>query len=86
MDQMTQCYSTNLMTRRWTMVVFFNMLEASALNAITTRIWLKLQNSFQLKKKYSSYSAHKIGQISSWNIIRTEAIHFHYSFIVKFTR
>ena len=30
------------------MVIFFNMLDVSALNAII--IWLKLQNSFQSKK------------------------------------
>ena len=48
MDQMTQCYTTKRMTRRWPMVIFFNMLDVSALNAII--IWLKLQNSFQPKK------------------------------------
>ena len=48
MDEMTQCYSTKRMTYRRPMVIFFNMLDVSSLNAII--IWLKLQNSFQPKK------------------------------------
>ena len=34
MDQMNLCYSTKKMTRRWPIVIFFNMLVVSALNAI----------------------------------------------------
>ncbi len=33
MDQVTHCYSTKRMIRRWPMVIFFNMLDISALNA-----------------------------------------------------
>ena len=48
MDQMVRYYSTKRMTRRWPMVVFFNMIDISAMNAII--IWIKLQTSLQCKK------------------------------------
>ena len=38
---MIRYHSTKLMTRRWTMVVFFNLVDISPMNAII--IWVKLQ-------------------------------------------
>ena len=32
MDQMLRCYSVKRMTRRWPMVIFYNMIDVSALN------------------------------------------------------
>ena len=40
MDQMVRYYSTKRMTHRWPMVVFFNMIDISAMNALI--IWIKL--------------------------------------------
>lgn len=48
MDQMTRCYSVKRMTRRWPMIVFFNMIDISALNAII--IWMKLEKSPKKQK------------------------------------
>ena len=49
LDQMVRCYSKKRMTRRWPMVVFFNMIDISALNAII--VWIKLRPSFRNKTK-----------------------------------
>ena len=43
LDQMARGYSTKRMTRRWLMVVFFNIIDISAIN--THIIWLKLHAS-----------------------------------------
>lgn len=41
MDQMVRCYSVKRMTRRWPMVIFYNMIDVSALNAYI--IWMSLK-------------------------------------------
>ena len=48
MDQIVRYYSTKLMTHRWPMVVFFNMIDISAMNDIIR--WMKLQASLQCRK------------------------------------
>lgn len=40
MDQMLRCYSVKRMTRRWPMVIFYNMIDVSALNGYI--IWVSL--------------------------------------------
>ena len=44
MDQMLRCYSVKRMTRRWPMVIFYNMVDVSALNAYI--IWVSLNPTY----------------------------------------
>lgn len=43
MDQMTRCYTVKRMTRRWPLVVFYNMIDVSVLNCFI--IWKSITNS-----------------------------------------
>ena len=45
---MIRYHSTKLMTRRWTMVVFFNLVDISPMNAII--IWVKLKTYVQCRR------------------------------------
>ena len=51
MDQMTRCYSTKRMTRRWPMVVFYNMIDVSALNAYIVWLSLRKQDNQRMKRR-----------------------------------
>lgn len=44
MDQMVRCYSVKRMTRRWPMVIFYNMVDVSGLNAYI--IWASLNPTY----------------------------------------
>ena len=50
MDQMVRTFSVKRMTRRWPMVVFYNMIDVSALNATVLWTWLNKGNSNFQKK------------------------------------
>ena len=59
-------HSAKRMTRRLPMVVLFNIVDISALNAIN--IWLKFQTTLQFKNRTCrSFSPYNIGQITCWN-------------------
>lgn len=45
-DQMLRLYTTKRMTRRWPMVVFYNMIDISALNSFI--IWIMLNPEWQV--------------------------------------
>ena len=58
-DQMVVGHSAKRMTRRLPMVVFLNIVDISALNAMN--IWLKFQTSLQFKNRTRrSYSPYNI--------------------------
>ena len=44
MDQMVKTYTSKRMTRRWPMVLFYNLLDVSALNAFI--IWIYLNSNW----------------------------------------
>ena len=48
MDQMLRCYSVKRMTRRWPMVIFYNMIDVSAMNGYI--IWMTLNPTSFVKK------------------------------------
>jgi hypothetical protein len=50
MDQMVRTYTTKRMTRRWPMVIFYNMLDVSALNAFI--IWMHLKPDWESKTSH----------------------------------
>jgi len=50
MDQMTRTYSCKRKTRRWPLVVFYNMLEISAINAYV--IWKTLNRNWNSNKSH----------------------------------
>ena len=58
-------HSAKRMTRRLPMVVFFNIVDISALNAMN--IWLKFQTTLQFNNRTRrSFSPYNIGQITCW--------------------
>lgn len=46
-DQMCRYYSTKVATRRWPLIIFFNMLDIAALNAFT--VYCRVHPEFLLK-------------------------------------
>ena len=50
MDQTTRTYSCKRKTRRWTLVVFYNMLDISAINAYV--IWKALNPNWNSNKSH----------------------------------
>ena len=50
MDQMTRTYSCKQKTRRWPLVVFYNMLDISAINAYV--IWKALNPNWNSNKSH----------------------------------
>ena len=53
-DQMLRGYSVKRMTRRWPMVVFYNMVDVSALNA--TILYVSLNQNSRPKRKHARRS------------------------------
>jgi hypothetical protein len=49
LDQMVSTYTTKRMTRRWPMILFYNMLDISAVNAFV--IWTHLNPQWNANKK-----------------------------------
>ena len=48
MDQMLRCYSIKRMTQRWPMVIFYNMVDVSAMNAFI--VWTSIHPSTSANK------------------------------------
>jgi len=46
MDKMVNTYSTKRMTRRWPLIVFYNMLDISAMNAYI--VWLSMNSNYDI--------------------------------------
>ena len=66
LDHMVGGHSAKRMTRRLPMVVFFNIVDISALN--TMNIWLKFQTTLKIENcTHRSYSPYYIGYITCWN-------------------
>ena len=66
LDQMVGGHSAKRIARRLPMVVFFNIVDISAMNAMY--IWLKFQTTLKLKNRTRrSYSPYYIAQITCWN-------------------
>ena len=53
MDQMVRWFTTERKTRRWPMVIFYNMLDISALNAFI--VWMSLN-----KENYTAKRGHRL--------------------------
>nr|XP_047127654.1 uncharacterized protein LOC124808547 [Hydra vulgaris] len=50
LDQMVSTFSTKRMTRRWPMVIFYNILDISAVNAFV--IWMHLNPTWNKQKTH----------------------------------
>lgn len=48
MDKMLRCYSVKRMTRRWPMIIFYNMIDVSAMNAFI--VWTSIHFPSSIRK------------------------------------